>query len=1066
MNEESRFPFFEQIKASAGSGKTFALTSRYLDLLRAACGSPRPACGGGPGPSAESRPEIMAVTFTNEAASQMKRHVTSALKKRAMGQDEPRAGGWTQKDAERRLGLILRHLDRLNVRTIDSLLNRILKAFALTLGIDPDFEVVFDLEETFEALFDEFTAKAEAEDDRDLELLEKALNSLFLLERSHGFMPAARLKERLLQVLRWRLKNPDAELDTDEQRLGKKLIQLTRRLQERAKILREHLGKRRLESCSNFRTLLDKCIALNPYEDHLAWTYAEKPCLADCLLKASKDGVRPDDDEIYEAFKQACGDYRAQAEILKGAAGLAAMVELAGRLAEDLHGHQRRYGVVLSDNWAFMARDAVTGDYGVSEAFCRLGAGLEALLVDEFQDTSREQWGAMSPLAVECLAGGGGLFIVGDVKQAIYGWRGGDSRLFDEVAADPELTRIAPPEKSSLPCNWRSLERIVDFNNRIFSALEPGGKAAEVATEMLPNNSPAAPDLARDLEAAFSGCVQRIPDGRDKSGGYARVSRLNAETKEEYRDGLKTELDRLLREDLLKRRRPGEVAVLVRKNEEARLVSGWLIEWGLPVVTENSLRLAEHPLVRELVSAMAFFDYPLNDLAFFEFVAGGLLLEDIGAPGPDALHEWLMEARGEGPIYRRYRRDFPDAWERLLRPFYARSAHMGPYDTLSEMVRAWRLMERYPEAEAFLRRLLEVVHAAECEGRLSLSAFLEYWRDQGPEEKLPLPAQMDAVRVMTVHKAKGLEFEAVVAPFHDWRADLSGEFGALRLDDRTLLTPLKKEVGPAFDAEKAEKCREELHLLYVAWTRPKQELHVYVRSPGSKKLTPLEKALEHLLADLPFQPAGEFEVYVHGSLPSGEAPSLPVSPPAVAAPLGAVLVDPMAWLPRLKIHRHLSESLDREELLRSGGEFDAKARGELLHAALERLAGSGADPEQALRSAACSLESSPPDPASTIAEALPVLDWALRRPELRPLIENGRPEATIMDERGELHRADLLAAADGEVVVVEYKTGGFDPAHEEQIRRYMKLAAAASGLGRARGLLVYLDRREIMRMEI
>jgi ATP-dependent exoDNAse (exonuclease V) beta subunit len=325
---------------------------------------------------------------------------------------------------------------------------------------------------------------------------------------------------------------------------------------------------------------------------------------------------------------------------------------------------------------------------------------------------------------------------------------------------------------------------------------------------------------------------------------------------------------------------------------------------------------------------------------------------------------------------------------------------------------------------------------------------------------------MDAVRVMTVHKAKGLEFEAVVAPFHDWRADLSGEFGALRLDGRTLLTPLKKEVGPAFDAEKAEKCREELHLLYVAWTRPKQELHVYVRSPGSKKLTPLEKALEHLLADLPFQPAGEFEVYEHGSLPSGEAPSLPVSPPAVAAPLGAVLVDPMAWLPRLKIHRHLSESLDREELLRSGGEFDAKARGELLHAALERLAGSGADPEQALRSAACSLESSPPDPASTIAEALPVLDWALRRPELRPLIENGRPEATIMDERGELHRADLLAAADGEVVVVEYKTGGFDPAHEEQIRRYMKLAAAASGLGRARGLLVYLDRREIMRMEI
>ena len=126
-----------------------------------------------------------------------------------------------------------------------------------------------------------------------------------------------------------------------------------------------------------------------------------------------------------------------------------------------------------------------------------MGARLRHMLVDEFQDTSRDQWGAMSPLAGECLAQGGGLYIVGDVKQAIYGWRGGDARLFDEVPDDPSLAAMAEVRRETLPMNWRSARRVVECNNDVFGPLGDADRALAVARAMrpeAPGGGPGRPD--------------------------------------------------------------------------------------------------------------------------------------------------------------------------------------------------------------------------------------------------------------------------------------------------------------------------------------------------------------------------------------------------------------------------------------------------------------------------------------------------------------------------------------------------------------------------------------------
>jgi ATP-dependent exoDNAse (exonuclease V) beta subunit len=755
---------------------------------------------------------------------------------------------------------------------------------------------------------------------------------------------------------------------------------------------------------------------------------------------------------------------------LSGARNLAAFVALGRHMVDRIYEHQRRFGVMLNQTWPHLAVTALSGQSGVTDAFCRLGASLSAILMDEFQDTSREQWEALKPLAEECLSTGGRLFIVGDVKQSIYGWRGGEAGLFAEAAADPELTAIADVKQSSLEYNWRSLERIIDFNNEIFARLGVPDTAMRVAREMAGGDSAGARRLSESVADAFADAGQANPPNTPNPGGYVRLQKIRGDNKEDILELVREALRDAVVYDLLERRAPGDVAVLVRTNSEASLVSKWLIDWGAPVVTENSLRLGEHPLIRELLSALAFLDYPLDDASFFEFVSGGRILHPIGGPGREQLFAWLASDPGARPLYPRFRESFPDAWEKLLAPFVRRSGLMGPYDTVREMVRAYGLLERFPGDEAFLRRFLEVVFAAEQSGRLSLSSFLEYWRESGPEEKVPLPEHLDAVRVLTMHKAKGLEFPVVVAPFHHWTLDVSDNAVVHEFEGRRLLAPLKKGLGDTYHRALAPLLQEQLHLLYVAWTRPREELYCMLTSaPFYDTRSPISKALDVLLEDTRFH-EDEYGRVVHEV---GEPPETPAPPPRPEAPSGPAAAsepesvpEPMSWLPRLKIHRNLSMDMGRDELLSAGPLFDERARGTVFHEALNLATGrgSGVDPELlAARSLAAAPVPHPPEAAKELAQAL---EWVLGQDELSTYLSAGEPETSIMDESGKLHRPDLIAHGDFGTAVVEYKTGDAQPEHENQVRRYMDMVRAMRRFPKpVYGVIAYLDLRRVVRVE-
>lgn len=1055
---------FSILKASAGSGKTYALTGHFLHLLERSSRSHAPAsCGGAAGGYGWS--EIVAATFTHAAAQEMKGRVLKSLKERALDLEKSRAGHhpasqFSPQAAADRLAVILRELGLLNIRTIDSLLFTLLRLSALELGLPPGFEPVFDPAELFEPLYDTIVSRAQNGDAEAAELIAMACRGVLTYDDPGGFMPSARFQERLLEVFGFRAKE-SAGFAADTQALESALATEHAAYVEACGRLADAIKSLGLNCHSNFLKFLDQQRRLDYPDEPKTSAYLEKSCLDEVLNKKSKGKTTPETEAAYAEIATRNEVLRANMTASLSCFAYAPLAALAEEIVRSLDEVQRQRGLLLADRGPALVQRLLAETGGIAEAYCRLGLRLRHLLIDEFQDTSRAQWSALAPLVAESLATGGGFLYVGDVKQAIYGWRGGDARLFDEIVHDPQIAPFAGMARfDTLPCNWRSAVDVVRFNNEFFTRLGDPDTAKRVADAMLPKADEALREyFAAGVVHTFADAAQEVPDTHADDRGLVRLYRLPGEKVGEYEEAIKERLHDLLFDEFLPYRRPGEVAVLVRKNEQARTIASWCIEWGLPVVTESSLRIAEHPVIRQLASFLAFIDYPLDDLAFWEVATAEWLWE---TPEQSArLHSWIAANRPPGsrgePLHRTFAREFPDIHAAYFQPFLSQAGLMSPYDILREAVARFGLLEKLPEDELFLRRFLEIAHTADEEGRHSISTFLEYWRSQGLEEKAPLPESMDAVHVTTIHKSKGLEFPVVVVPFHDFSAMSRGGLatwspvdpsGTSPNDGPRYLVTEQSAAGPERDVRLAGTLAEQLHLLYVAWTRPVEELHAFfsldLRTTGNKQLLDgLSVLLEphELLVPGDVWETGERKPMArreHGPEPEPIACAAASALPDAAAPYR-----PMSWLPELKIYR---SALEEER-------FEERRRGTLVHRCLEHLVPEtldgpfDEDVERALRAGLRGL-ADPHDPAAfavdrdAVAEEITaMLRWMLEQPRYPLYLQHGRAEAQIMDEAGAVHRPDLLVSLPGEILVIEYKTGQTSPDHVTQARRYLKLLA-------------------------
>lgn len=1088
---------FRQIKASAGSGKTYTLTSRFLSLLAGSSGAswsrPPSGCAVADG-DAYGWQEILAITFTNKAATEMRERLLARLKGLALapsGRTDEDAF-WTQNRARDAVDMLIRSYSSLNIRTIDSLLHLMVRLSALDFDLSPDFEPRFSDRDITGPVFDDMAEQAR-EDETFALLFRRACRQMLRSEKTRGFLAGEHIRERVISMVSrmlaadgWNIR--DLASPEEAERHFQAVLDGIR---NDAGEMRARIEEEELKANRYLLSALNACVECAGRADKLplSSTMFQKDSFDDCLLKASKGRASLSLHALYESLQSDMREIR----VLLGARRLMPFTELAQAVYARLEDYERKNGVIAASQVPRLAIRAADDRDGVNELFCRLGSRITHMLIDEFQDTSRDQWMALQPLAEEALSRNGSLTIVGDVKQAIYGWRGGDAALFDQLVrpGSPLLTLAGSPVLETLPFNWRSRRRIVAWNNALFSPLGDADCARTLLAELAEGDEELLEEQASLLREAFDRASQSAE--HCAPGGYVRLCPLEKGREDET---LSTAVPDLV-ERLGRTRSWGDICILTRNNEQAAQAASWLMSRHIPVVTQGSLLLAEQPVVAGLVSLLRFMNDPDDDIAFWSTLCAEELLPPLPSAGGTpldraALCDWAASRARHRSMARQFAADFPDAWQGVFAPLHDNAGLLTPYDAVMEVLERWRVTERRPESVGFVRRFLEVLFCAEDAGVSDLSGFLDLWDESGSQEKAPLPESMDAVRIMTMHKAKGLEFDMVILPWLNFSLGRNSDDKSVFWNSRGtgVLAPLSRDMGRPWLMDRMDTARESLHLVYVAMTRAVSELHCFLPDPDEG---PIARMLDALLSRIRGSLREEDgalvwgdETEASGRLPRGDDAPKNVeaeesSPPSATARESAAvsLPDdgrdeasgsdeepwrPMNWLPRLRMFRSPLEDWT----------FTPRRRGTLIHHCLESLQVSGVGEASARRDAALAaargISTFPlpvPDRETRQKDIEDMLCWYALQPETPHWLAFGTPEHALLDGEGRQFRVDLLVDDGRELVAVEYKTGTPgalpDPGHREQLSRYLRLLQEAGGM-KVRGALVYLDRREIFQI--
>ncbi len=1107
-------PKMEQVKASAGSGKTYEITQRFLQFLAQSkadahtwqCGlssSSTVATAAAGTPAHFSWGDIMAITFTNLATQEMKDRILKSLKEIAL-QSKPRQDRLMSKEkAHAWVETILHGYSALNIRTIDSLLHLIVRTSALSMGFSPDFESSFHLEEISLPIFEALLEQAEAGDAHMQEILQSICHSILMHSAGGGFGLGNKIEEAVFPLVELLLAKDLPPLSS-YQSIEEKLEGLRKDFFASGEKLHTLSLEEELHLSANAKKYLIKCTLADMSAVDSA--FSSKESLDDLINKSGKGKASALAQRTYEQLKAAALKLSMLNDILQDALKFYPYLELAQRILSVIFILQKKDGKIPYSLMAGYVQEILDFKHGVSAALCRLGNNVHHVLLDEFQDTSREQWDALCPLMVEALSRGGSLTFVGDVKQAIYGWRGGDSALFEEVFRHEELIDKVTPSKKTLPTNWRSKENIVKTNNLLFAPLQNHTIAENILTELV---GAACPQVilqsgVEKLTTAFQGVEQEVKE--NAAGGFVSIENVGDDTftANELEEAVKERLHAKLKKGLNERYQWSDMAILVRKKAHASMVAEWLLQWEIPAMTENSLLLHTHSLIGESVALLQFLHCPEDDLAFWSILTGQMLscilsdnnTEQDGTtehcPSLEELHMWRISHNEKDlPLYKMFMQRWPLFWQHVFAPFYASANILTPYASIQEWYRLWHIPERFKNAETFLRRFLEIVHSAEEQGVATLGAFLELWDKEGKKEKTPTPNNINAVQILTIHKSKGLQFPVVIVPWMNFNIQDDKTFMVHTVEQLHVLVPQKKYVGEAYYAAQVKNALESLFVLYVACTRAEEELHLFhTHSQGKKGGNYLSAGLdvlfETLCMDLPYTLGN---AKITEALPIAEQLSPSIVCPAVAKDFGENPPRLLDWQPRLKVYREpLKELLHTENTDAYG--LSPVQRGLLMHHCLEMMQKNGlilnylSDANQGqeqlrqhmnmllrmgIQTFAMPKVLSAELFADLAQELTEKLLWCVSLPNMHTWFQYGLAEQSILNtpeeyagktKQNPVYRIDLLLPplkAEQGYKLMDFKTGKVEQGHVLQLQKYIQLLNNIAKNTKTEGVLIYLD---------
>ncbi|MCL2334454.1 MAG: UvrD-helicase domain-containing protein [Endomicrobia bacterium] len=793
-------------QASAGSGKTYSLAKRYIYLLLNSDGK-------------NSFKNIIAVTFANKAAVEMKYRIINYLKKAALSLDTEGIfdGAWlTQRQARAKsremLSAILKDYDGFNISTIDSFINRILKACAFNLGISPNFTVEKEYSDHLYFALDSFL-RASSSSHKSRELLIDYISQYLITDKT-GWFPRNDIYDEIAKVFS-KAGNSGKEIAVNKSDFKTRFPALCSKAEEKIKTFFEKFSNPGIYS-SHIKAA-EKVLSEGSkifYSGKIPKVFAE----SGLKYKKGAQTDRAADElwaEISAAVKELCAFYAANYYGIYS--------QIYSQIEEEFEGQAKKDELVFLNGINRKAVKFFENNNGIMpEVYYRLSEKYKHFLIDEFQDTSPVQWSGIKRFLEESLAGGGTFFYVGDAKQAIYDFRGGNSGIFYSAAG-----KFAGIECDSviLGENYRSRREIVEFNNKIFSRDNIERYLAETY-----GDKDGAADYG-ELFSVYDASRQNCTAGKDK--GYVEIDIVPQEcgdeekyTKEKFTGFVKQALERFEAQD---------IAVLCRTNGEAALSGTWLLESGIDVESVQTLNIRNDGVIKQIISLLKFINSPSDELSFASFLVGEIFARRSGI-NTAAMEEFLFSrraARQVRALYRDFALKYDDVWKECFEELFSKTGFTAVYELAVFMMEKFQVIENFPQSKAFVMRFLELINAFEQDDS-GLKNFLEHFDSlEDKDEALYVKSGSGrGVKVTTVHRAKGLEFPVVILPFLKLAAgrtdkpyfDDSGEKINL-LGVTKNLSEFSPEIKNIYDSEKAKSLLSEMNVLYVSMTRAECEMY-------------------------------------------------------------------------------------------------------------------------------------------------------------------------------------------------------------------------------------------------
>jgi len=1023
---------FNIYNASAGSGKTFKLVQEYLKIAL----------------STENSTifnQILAITFTNKAANEMKSRILDSLFEFShtknpiepstlfllLAKDLNIEHDHLRKRANITLKQILHNYAFFDISTIDKFTHRLIRTFAKDLKIPQNFEVVLDTDLLLGEGIDRLINKAGTD-----KMLTKVLID-FALEKiqddkswdiAYDLTKMGKLSFEENQSYHLELlknKSPQDFL-TLKKLIQKKILFLENEIIDIAKQALEIITQSGMElEVFPRKTLPNHFAKICDFEFNPAKLYNNQ--LENNLQegKIFKSGIPPPGQEFVFALEKCFLEIKERIyhrSFLRNSYLNIVPLTVLNAIQQEIKAIELERDQIPISSFNKIISDEIRNQ-PAPYIYERLGEKYRHYFIDEFQDTSQMQWDNLVPLISNALESEdeqgnmGTLLLVGDVKQAIYRWRGGRAEQFLSLINKETNPFVVEPVIKSLETNYRSREELIKFNNAFFTATCPFLGSPKYNLLFMDGNKQNFNDkVGGSVDLNF---IKMPQENKDLAYCNEVLSAIKSACTDKYNYA--------------------DICILTRKRKHGIILADFLIEHNIPIISSETLLLKNNPKVNFLVNLLKHINAPEDSEVCYEILY-------FLASNRENKHEFIQ--RYLNNLLYALKEDYNFNIDELK--------YTSLPDGLEYAIKQFKLIEH---SDAYITYFMDEVVDLEQREDISIASFIDHWEKKKERLSIVAPENLNAVQIMTIHKAKGLEFPIVIYPFANTRiydelepklwlpVEDFGEFREVLINKKSEVVNYGEEAKTIYEEEQHRLELDAFNILYVALTRAVDRLviitEMLLNAKNEYRLDNYSGLFIHFLKTQGLWDENK-TIYSFGSSESKQSEQpLPEAQPHIP------------FICTQKNNTNFNIITQSDNLWDSKRE-EAIKKGNVIHYMMGLIkTESDIDPAITYMIRKGDLNT---EEGSQIKEIVLQIIWHPKLKSFFTAEHTVKNESEIITENGLILRPDRMVFNNNRVTIIDYKTGKKAQKYYEQLYTYAD-ALISMGYLVENKIIVYIDKK-------